>query len=218
MKPKKCKICSAEFNPMRSMQQVCSAKCAIEYGIRQTAKREQKKVSEYKRQLKAERKAVRESLIDYRKLLQSEVQKIARLIDFNCLCLARQISPKQAHGGHIFSRGSNSNFALNLHNIFLQSAHSNHFQNDDGLMRDGIVREFGHHYLEFITSLKATPIQKYTNEEYKEFLQKARQISKQLIEWNNDLQKAREATLRIQLRNWANTELGIYQQQYCKFI
>lgn len=217
MKPKKCKVCGEEFTPYRSTQKVCSPTHAIEWGIRQTAKREQKKVNEYKKELRAERMKAKESLIDYRKILQNEVQKIARLIDFKCLCLARNIVPRQAHGGHVFSRGSNANFALNLHNIFLQSAASNHFQNDDGLMRDGVVRVFGLDYLDFITSLKATPVQKYTNEDYKVFLQKARQISKQLTEWNNQIQQPRSATSRIQLRNWANVELGIYPNEFLNF-
>lgn len=217
MKPKKCKICPTVFTPIRALQMVCSAKCGIEYGIRQTAKREQKEVNEYKKELRAKRMKAKESLIDYRKILQNEVQKIARLIDFKCLCLARNIVPRQAHGGHVFSRGSNANFALNLHNIFLQSAASNHFQNDDGLMRDGVVRVFGSDYLDFITSLKATPVQKYTNEDYKVFLQKARQISKQLTEWNTQLQQPRSAISRIQLRNWANVELGIYPNEFLNF-
>jgi hypothetical protein len=217
MKPKKCKICQTVFTPIRALQMVCGAKCGIEYGIRQTAKREQKKVNEYKKELRVEKMKAKESLIDYRKILQFEVQKIARLIDFKCLCLARNIVPRQAHGGHVFSRGSNANFALNLHNIFLQSAASNHFQNDDGLMRDGVVRVFGSDYLDFITSLKSTPVQKYTNEDYKLFLQKARQIIKQLTEWNNQLQQPRSATSRIHLRNWVNVELGIYANEYCNF-
>lgn len=217
MKPKKCKVCGEEFTPYRSTQKVCSPAHAIEWGIQQTAKREQKKVSEYKKELRAERMKAKESLIDYRKILQNEVQKIARLIDFKCLCLARNIVPRQAHGGHVFSRGSNANFALNLHNIFLQSAASNHFQNDDGLMRDGVVRVFGSDYLDFITSLKATPVQKYTNEDYKLFLQKARSISKQLTEWNNYRQMARAPLSRIQMRNWANTELSIYPNEFLNF-
>lgn len=219
MKPRsrKCIICISEFSPYRSTQKVCSPKCGIEFGIRQTAKREKKKINEYKKELRAERMKAKESLINYRKILQNEAQKIARLIDFKCLCLARNIVPKQSHGGHIFSRGSNANMSFNLHNIFAQSAMSNHFQNDDGLLRDGVVRVFGQDYLDFITSLKATPIQKYTNEDYKLFLQKARKISKQLTEWNNQLEQPRSATSRLQLRNWANVELGIYPNEFLNF-
>lgn len=227
MKPRrrKCIICISEFSPYRSTQKACSPQCAIEYGIRQTAKREQKTVREYKKKLKAERMAVKEklkpikqSLIKYKKLCQSEVQLIARLIDYGCNCLALDRPPNTCHGGHVYARKGNSNFGMNLHNIFLQTAQSNHFQNDDGLMRDGVVRVFGQHYLDFITSLKSTPVQKYTNEDYKLFLQKARVISKQLTEWNNQIeQPARSATSRIQLRNWANIELGIYPNEFLNF-
>lgn len=154
---------------------------------------------------------------DYKKTLQLEVQKIARLIDYKCLCLARNIVPLKKDGGHIISRGSNPNMSFNLHNIFLQSSASNHFQSDDLRMRDGVVRVFGQDYLDFITSLKSTPIQKHTNEDYKLFLQKARLISKQLTEWNNQLEQPRSATSRIQLRNWANNELGIYPNEFLNF-
>ena len=65
--------------------------------------------------------------------------------------------------------------------------------------------------------LKATPTQKYTNEDYKCFLQKARKVSKQLSEWNNQLEQARSATSRIQMRNWANVQLSIYPNDFLTF-
>ena len=221
---RKCHICSNEFTPYRSTQKVCSQKCGIEHGIRQTAKREQKSIREYKQKLKSERaqvkkmlKPIKEEITNYKRICQNEIQLIARLIDFGCNCLALDKPPKQAHGGHVFPRKGNSNFGMNLHNIFLQTAQSNHFQNDDGRMRDGVARVFGQDYLDFITSLKATPTQKYTNEDYKEFLQKARKVSKLFIEYNKDLQQARSATSRIQMRNWANIELSIYPNEFLTF-
>ena len=214
MKAKKCKVCGNRYTPKYNQLEPCPT-----YECRLVLyKKADKKLAamEIKRR-REEKKALKEQHMDYKKILQSEVQKIARLIDFKCLCLARNIVPRQAHGGHLFSRGSNANLALNLHNIFLQAAASNHFQNDDGLMRDGVVRVFGQDYLDFITSLKSTPTQKYTNEDYKCFLQKARKVSKLFIEYNKDLQQARSATSRIQMRNWANVQLGVYSNEFLTF-
>ena len=214
MKAKKCKVCGNRYTPKYNQLEPCPT-----YECRLVLyKKADKKLAamEIKRR-REEKKALKEQHMDYKKILQSEVQKIARLIDFKCLCLARNIVPRQAHGGHLFSRGSSTNISFNLHNIFLQAASSNHFQSDDLLMRDGVVRVFGQDYLDFITSLKSTPTIKYTNEEYKEFLQKARKVSKQLSEWNNQLEQALSATSRIQMRNWANVQLGIYPTDFLTF-
>lgn len=209
MKPRrrKCKHCGDYYLPKFKSTEPCSKyECRL-IELKNKTPKINKKIMDI----------AKKEQTDYKKTLQLEVQKIARLIDYKCLCLARNIVPLKKDGGHLFSSGGNRNMTFNLHNIFLQSSASNHFQSDDVLMRDGVVRVFGPDYLDFITSLKSTPVQKYTNEDYKLFLQKARQISKQLTEWNNQLEQPRSATSRLQLRNWANTTLGIYPNEYCNF-
>jgi hypothetical protein len=197
---------------------VCDSRCAIEYGIRQTAKRLDKKVSELKSELRAEKREAKEKLIDHKEYLQKEIQTIARLIDFKCLCLARNIIPYKKNGGHVFTNKGNINMNMNLHNIFLQSAQSNGSQQDDGLMRDGVARVFGLDYLQFINGLKGTPIMKYNNEDYKEIRSRAKLVIKHITELNKDLILHRTPYDRIHLRNWANEQLAIYQHQYCVFI
>lgn len=214
MKAKKCKVCGNRYTPKYNQLEPCPT---YECRLVLYRKADKKLAAMEAKRRREEKKALKEQHTDYKKILQSEVQKIARFIDFGCNCLALDKPPKQAHGGHVFSRKGNSNFGMNLHNIFLQTAQSNHFQNDDGLMRDGVVRVFGQDYLDFITSLKSTPTQKYTNEDYKCFLQKARKVSKLFIEYNKDLQQARSATSRIQMRNWANVQLGVYSNEFLTF-
>ena len=214
MKAKKCKVCGNHYTPKYNQLEPCPT---YECRLVLYRKADKKLAAMEAKRRREEKKALKEQHTDYKKILQSEVQKIARLIDFKCLCLARNIVPRQAAGGHLFSRGSSTNMSFNLHNIFLQSAASNHFQSDDLLMRDGVVRVFGQDYLDFITSLKSTPTQKYTNEDYKDFLQKARKVSKLFIEYNKDLQQARSATSRIQMRNWANVQLGVYSNEFLTF-
>lgn len=214
IKPKKCPYCKEKYTPKYLSTEPCPKyDCRLKVLEAKKAKIEKKVVSIRK---KAQKEA-KEALIDYQKELQQEVQKIARFIDHKCLCLARNIVPFKKDGGHVYSRGSATNISLNVHNIFLQSAASNHFQNDDGLMRDGVVRVFGVEYLEFITALKRTPITKYTNEEYKEILAKARVVSRRLAKENDQLITFRNPEQRIELRNQINIELGIYPVEYCVF-
>jgi hypothetical protein len=117
------------------------------------------------------------------------------------------------HGGHLASRGASSNMRFNLHNIFIQSAHSNHWQNDDHLMREGVKNTFGEDYLKFILELKRTPVPKYSNQEYYEFLQVANKIANEL---KNNLQILSPKE-RISKRNELNLRLGIYEKEYIEF-
>ena len=161
-----------------------------------------------------ERKAEKETIINYEEKLQKKVQHIARLIDDGNPCLARNIYGGQKHGGHVLSKGGNANMKFNLHNIFIQGAQSNHFQSDDVLMREGVVRVFSQSYMDFITSLKQTPTQSQSNEYYKEKYQIGCKIA-------NDLKKGevtnRTPENRQLLRNQFNLELGIYEAKYCVF-
>ena len=120
---------------------------------------------------------------------------------------------KSTDGGHVFARKGNMNMRYNMHNIYAQSSQSNHYQADDYLMKEGVKREFGEAYLEFIISLKATPIMKYSNDELKEFSYKASAIVKEL---KKDLRKRSNAE-RVELRNKYNLQLGIYPVEFLTF-
>lgn len=214
-KPRKCKAkgCTNTFIQRNSFEVVCSLTCAINEGKRREELKRVKDLRLQKQLDKVRFKELKEKTVKYKVKTQSKVQEIARLIDYGQPCLAKQYIPKKADGGHVFSRKGNENFAMNLHNIFLQSAQSNHFQNDDGLMRDGVVRVFGEEYLEFIHSLKSTPVVKYSNEEWHEIYKRACSIS-------NSLKKTpqiSDSKNRIGLRNTINLELGIYPKEYLIF-
>jgi len=117
---------------------------------------------------------------NWKKKLQTKVQEIARLIDHEQLCLARQIECKQAHGGHVLSKGGHAEMRFNLHNIHKQSAYSNTFKNDDGLMQEGIIREYGKEYLDFIKSLISYQVPKLSNLEYHEAYKRACKVANSL--------------------------------------
>jgi hypothetical protein len=161
---------------------------------------------------KEELKALKKVFEPVKSKLQKKVQLIARLIDKGELCLARNIRG-QMHGGHVISRGSNSQMSFNLHNIHRQSASSNKWQNDDGLLKEGVVYEYGQDYMDFISSLKRTPLVKYSDSEYREFYAVASKIALELKASN--LRYSKED--RIRLRNEINLKLGIYGAEFCVF-
>ena len=118
--------------------------------------------------------------VNYKVKLQDKINEIVRLIDIGLLCLARGTHAGQIHGGHIFSRGSSPQMKYNLHNIHRQSAQSNHYQNEDGLLRDGLKKEYGEDYYNFLSSMQGNPVVKYSNEEYREFYNRANKIARDL--------------------------------------
>ena len=158
------------------------------------------------------KKAKRETT-DWNKKLQTKINKIVRLIDYGQPCLAKNIFPKQMHAGHVFSRGSNPMLRFNLHNIHRQSAQSNHFQNEDGLFREGIVKEYGNTYFEFISDLRRVNDLKINTDTYIELYKKASTIA--LFMSKNEFKHTLKQ--RIELRNKINIDLGIYEKQFCEF-
>lgn len=165
-----------------------------------------------KKEQKAKDKKLKENITKWDSLLRAEIQKICRLIDFGLPCIARG-TRGQMHGGHVYAVGGNKTMSYNCHNIHRQSAYSNHFQNDDGLLREGIEREYGKGYLEFISNLRRTKALNYSNEEYHQFYLKARQISLKLSK-NKHYYSLLD---RIKLRNEINIDLGIYKEEYCVY-
>lgn len=160
---------------------------------------------------KKKKKIAKDNETNWREKLQTKLQEIARLIDIGQPCLARGYHANQLHGGHVFSKGSNKTMALNLHNIHRQSAQSNHFQNEDGLFREGLKNEYGIHYYEFLFSLQQTPAIKYLNIEYQEFYKHACKIANKLKK-DGQLFTSKQ---RIEKRNNINIQLGIYGNAYC---
>ena len=207
MKPKKkkCKVCKSEFDQYNSLVSWCSSKCGYELS---QSKLKEKRTKEWR----VEKKRLRTNVTDWKKSLQNEINKIVRLIDKDLSCLARN-TKGQMHAGHVYARGGNTNIRYNLHNIHRQSAQSNHFQNDDGLLREGLSNEYGKEYMEFISDLRRTPVPKYSQQEYMEMYYKARKIVLRLKK--SDINYSLKN--RILLRNKINLEMGVYEEKYCIF-
>ena len=158
-------------------------------------------------------KKAKENITDWNKKLQTKINLIVRLIDFNQPCLAKNKLANQMHAGHVYSRGSNPMLRFNLHNIHRQSAQSNHFQNEDGLFREGIIKEYGILYFEFISNLRQIKDLKILNDTYIELYKKASKIALKL----SKEQKQYTLIERFQLRNEINTQLNIYEPKFSNF-
>ena len=176
-----------------------------------------KKQTAYK--IKSNQKEERKELAKERSLhinwsskLQDEINAIVRSIDKGLTCLARR-QGGQIHAGHVFARGGNSTIKFNLHNIHRQCAQSNKWQNDDGLLREGLILEYGNEYMDFISSLRQTPALEFNNSEYRTLTTKARKIVKRLV----DEDRIYSLNERIEMRNRINIELKIYDYRYCQF-
>lgn len=206
VKRKRCVECNKLFTPFKTTQKVCGYECSLTY--LETAKKEKEK------RIKEVDRWIQEKVtIDWSKKLQVKINLIIRLIDKGLPCLARGTYAKQIHAGHVYARGGNQTIRYNLHNIHRQSAQSNHYQNDDGLLREGIIKEYGQEYMDFISELRQCKALNFSNEEYKELTKKASKIASKLKKANNIYTRKE----RLELRNEINFELGIYEDIFCFF-
>lgn len=171
------------------------------------------KVKVKKEQIRAT-KEEKDKLKDWSAELQVKINCIVRMIDVGLLCLARGYGG-QMQAGHVYARGGNSTMKFHLHNIHRQCAQSNHNQNDDGLLREGVVNEYGQSYMEYISNLRQMKTLDYNNKEYHEFYKKACKIANKMAKENIYYYSPEE---RIRKRNEINIELGIYDSKFCEFL
>lgn len=110
MKPKKCKICKSTFQPFRSLQMVCSAKCGIEY----TKQLKQKDWTKRKKKLKDDLLTVQ----DLTKIAQTHFNNYIRERDKGqgCIsCGAKLVGKFDA--GHFYSAGGHTALRFDERNV-----------------------------------------------------------------------------------------------------
>jgi hypothetical protein len=171
-----------------------------------------KKAQRQKRQHKVDNMSARDYRATY---LQKDFNAIARIIDFGQLCIAHRKPPKKKNGGHYHSVGGNETLALNLHNIHLQSEHSNtHKNGDQAKYRKGLIEEYEKEYSEFVDMiLMQCPPLHLTKQDMMQIKPIVYKIRKEL-ESNPKVLTSKE---RIKLRNELNIKLGIYPETFCIF-
>lgn len=200
MKPKKCKVCKDVFTPVQSLQSVCGYKCAISHAKEVKAKQQRAKDKKTREGLK--------TLTNWQKDLETEINKIARLIDkgSGCISCGGHTTPA---GGHYVSVKANGSIRFNLDNIHLQDFNCNNWKSANIINYDlGLIERYGKEYWEYVKFElpKKYPILKLKAFEYKPIIAEARKIVRELEKL--DLQYS--AKVRIELRKKYNERLGIY--------
>lgn len=154
---------------------------------------------------------------EYReKKIQPLINEIARIIDKDQPCIATNNLNGKRNAGHFHSIGSNLTLALNLHNIHIQSEHSNNWKGGDTIRyRHGLIRVYGERYADFVDMfLCQCPALHLTKQE---MIDKRPEI----MEIRTTLKKADKVYTteeRINLRTWVNNEIGFYPKQFSDFI
>jgi hypothetical protein len=158
-----------------------------------------------------EKKVELMSCDEYRKkYVQPIFNEIARLIDYGQPCIATGKFGGKLNGGHFHSVGSNRTLAFHLHNIHLQSEHSNSYKGgDNNRYREGLVREYGQKYADYVDSLKSIQPIKLSKSDLIEIKNIATVIKNELK--NNPV--VMTAQERIEIRDEINKRIGIYKTE-----
>ena len=205
MELRKCK-CGNEFEPIYRNGILVSKLCYSCIVKKSNAKR-----------LSNARKEKKEGLerlkthSDYENELQTEINKIARLIDYGQPCICHP-NLKNENGGHLKAVGGNNNIRFNLHNIHGQSIHSNkHKSGEPLLFFEGLRRVYGNDYAEYCLNLNALyPSIKLSKQELKDIRLKCLKI----VNYLKKEERIYSCKERIELRNKYNLELNIYTINY----
>lgn len=197
----KCK-CDNEFEPLY-YNGIIKSKLCYQCLIKKGNEKRKKEWNKEKTKLKAELKTESQWLNDLQKL----INKIARLIDYGQPCIATGNYKGKMNGGHFASVGSHPSIRFNLHNIHIQSEHSNNWKGGDNVRySDGLERVYGDEYLDYVRGLRKTGKIGLSTEDIKEKIGIAKKIIKEFSE--NEI---RNAAQRILLREECNARLGIYK-------
>lgn len=171
-KQKKCKNCKKEFEPTKPFQQVCSYICAI------TLSKEKLKVKTERKQ----RKETKEKLLNlepksfWEAKLQTEINKLIRLIDFQHLCISCGGKPIKGQAGHFRSVGSCPALRFDLRNIWLQCHKCNAEMGGNVHGYDnGLIELFGRDVWEQLKFNNPDPL-RLTIDELKEIIKEVREI------------------------------------------
>ncbi|MFD1709834.1 hypothetical protein FVQ98_14135 [Ottowia sp. GY511] len=168
-KPKRCKVCKAEFIPVRPMQKACSVDCAKAMAVSERGKREAKEAAKDRAETR-KRKEANKTLPQLHKEAQIEFNKFIRNRDKDkpCICCGRPLNPSEVGGGfdcgHYRSVGSAPHLRYTESNAHGQTKHCNRYGAGRAVdYRIGLVARIG---LEAVGSLEANnTVRKWTRDE-----------------------------------------------------
>ena len=146
-----------------------------------------------------------------KKLLQNEINKLARKIDlhfgYDCICCNKKFQG-QIDGCHFHNVGGNENIRYNLHNIHAGRAYCNQYDSEHkARYPNGLIGRYG---LEYFNMVKIELPKKYNylglkGNEIHEALTLARKLNRNFDKIKNNYKNS------IELRNYCNNFIGIYK-------
>ncbi len=190
-----CKCCGGDFMPFKTTQTACSVKCAVKLSKSDT------------KQKKAAKKELKDSLVttsQLKKLLQTEINKLVRAIDFGSSCISCGKYGGKVDAGHFFSVGAWDNLRFNLMNIWGQCINCNQYNGGNIHLYRIRMESFG--LLDYLHDLNVIyPSLNLSKTELLEAIRASKSILKtiELTPRNQDQ--------RIELRKTINQQLNIYK-------
>ena len=142
MRAKVCKVCKADFNPMRSLQSVCGPRCAVKHSTlannrsREKARRDALRVRKDRVKTRAE----------WAKEAQAAFNSYIRARDSLLPCISCGQSPNQGqrHASHYRSVAAASHIRYNCWNVHASCAQCNSMKSGNVVeYRIALVRKIG---------------------------------------------------------------------------
>ena len=164
MKPKKCKVCKADYVPQKMGQHVCSPECALSLAVSQRGKAEKVAQVKERRADKIKREELK-TRSDWIKECQAVINRYARLRDIRVGhgCISCGEPYRGAYGGafdagHYRSTGSAVHLRFFLPNIRLQCVRCNRHLGGNAIeYRRGLVARIGQKAVETLESMQGEP-------------------------------------------------------------
>lgn len=158
------------------------------------------------------RKFYADDLPTQKKLLETSINHIVRLIDKDHECFTCDRPSGQRQAGHRHSVGSNGSLRYHLFNIWTQCAQCNdHYSGRPSEYDEKLIKLYGKAFQEYVTL--TLPVQ-YPEFHWKafhlvEFVKRAREIEKELVKAD----KTYTNPERLEMRKLINERIGIYAQR-----
>lgn len=151
----KCKICKNKMKLYNSLRPYCSYECGAKYAIILQENNKAKELNEKVKSWKPNTHAK-----DYKKSLQDEINKLARMIDehfeFTCIDCDKFLDKEknQIDACHLHSRKKNGTLKYNLHNLHSGHNHCNKYnENHESKYKIGLEKRYGNEYLKMVEYL-----------------------------------------------------------------
>lgn len=147
----RCKNCKEKFNPKAFLQKYCMEKDECVKAFMEYRKIELRK--KYKRELKEMKIEVYGK--ENKKYLQSEINKLSRMIDsrfkFDACIDCNKPFGKQVDACHFHSRGANSSLKYNLDNLHSGRSDCNQYsENHKSGYKIGLIERYGKKYTQYV--------------------------------------------------------------------